>query len=73
MPVYGKHISAWKTSGSKGAQVLQKVDNPNEIVIILKYETVEKARALAQSEDLRNAMQRADVNSVSDVIFVNEI
>ena len=54
-------------------QVLQKVDNPNEIVIILKYETVEKARALAQSEDLRNAMQRADVNSVSDVIFVNEI
>ena len=54
-------------------QVLQKVDNPNEIVIILKYETVEKAQALAQSEDLRNAMQRADVNSVSDVIFVNEI
>ncbi len=43
MPVYGKHTSAWKTSGSKGAQVLQKVDNPNEIVIILKYETVEKA------------------------------
>ena len=54
-------------------QVLQKVDNPNEIVIILKYKSIEKAQALAQSEGLRNAVQRADVNSVSDVIFVNEI
>ena len=71
-PVYDEHTAARKASGSKGAQLLQNADNPNEIVIILEYESVEKAKAFSQSEGLKLAMQRAGVKSL-DIIFVNEV
>ncbi|MEE9585792.1 MAG: antibiotic biosynthesis monooxygenase [Nitrososphaerales archaeon] len=72
-PVYDEHTAARKVSGSKGAQVLQNAENPNEIMIILEYESVEKAKAFSQSEGLRLAMQKAGVNSIPDIIFVNEV
>lgn len=71
--VYDEHTSARKVSGSKGAQVLQNADNPNEVVIIIEYESVEGAKAFAASEGLKNAMEKAGVNSVPDVVFLNEV
>lgn len=72
-PVYDGHTSARKVSGSKGAQVLQNADNPNEVVIILEYESVDEAKEFAASEGLSNVMQKAGVNSVPDVVFLNEV
>lgn len=71
--VYDDHTSARKVSGSKGAQVLQNSNNPNEVVIILEYESVEEAKAFAASEGLKNAMAKAGVNSIPDVVFLNEV
>ena len=71
--VYDEHTTSRKESGSKGGQVLQNTDNPNEVVIILEYESVNEAKKFANSEGLRSAMQRAGVNSVPDVIFLNEV
>jgi hypothetical protein len=42
------------------------------VVILLEWDDLEKARQFAQSEDLRQAMQRAGVVDQPDVYFLNE-
>jgi hypothetical protein len=41
--------------------VYQTVDDPNDVVILLDMADVGKAKAFANSEDLKVAMQRAGV------------
>jgi hypothetical protein len=41
--------------------VYQTVDDPNDVVILLDMADVGKAKAFANSEDLKAAMQRAGV------------
>ena len=51
-------------SGSRGltdGRVYQTVDDPNDVVILLDMADVGKAKAFANSEDLKAAMQRAGV------------
>jgi hypothetical protein len=42
------------------------------LVILLEWDDLEKARQFAQSEDLRQTMQRAGVLDQPDVYFLNE-
>lgn len=55
------------------SQVLQNSDDPNEIIVILEYQSVKEAKKFSESEGLRLSMQRAGVNSVPNIIFVNEL
>jgi quinol monooxygenase YgiN len=71
-PVFDGQSTARKESGSKGAQVLQNPDNPNEVVVILEYDSIEKAKTFSQSEGLKRAMQKAGVKNL-DIIFVKEV
>jgi heme-degrading monooxygenase HmoA len=71
-PIYDEHGATRKASGSAGGRVFRSADNPNEVVILLEWDDLEKARQFAQSEDLRQAMQRAGVVDQPDVYFLNE-
>ena len=72
-PVFDEHGAARKAGGSKGARVFRNTDNPNEPVIITEWPTLEQARKFAQSPDLREAMQRAGVIGMPDVLFLDEV
>jgi heme-degrading monooxygenase HmoA len=72
-PVFDAHGAARKTAGSKGGRLLRSAEDPNEITILLEWHTLQKARAFAQSDDLRNAMQRAGVVGKPDVHFLEEL
>lgn len=54
----------------KGASLQQC---PNEIVILFEWDSLEKARKFAQSEDLRKTMQRAGVIDKPDLYFLDEV
>ena len=72
-PVFDDHAPARKAAGSKGGRLFRSAHDANEVVILLEVEDLEKAIAFAQSDDLREAMQRAGVADRPDVYFLEEI
>jgi len=72
-PEFDDFASKRKALGSKGGYLFRNADNPDEIVILLEWDTLENARLHAQSDELRQAMQRAGVKTRPDVYFIEEI
>jgi heme-degrading monooxygenase HmoA len=72
-PVYTEHSATRKGSGSRGARLFRSLDNPNEVIALLEWDDPERARQFAQSDDLREAMQRAGLADRPDVYFLDEV
>ncbi len=72
-PVFDEHGSARKASGSKRGRLFRNADDPNEVVIIFKWDNLDKARKFVKSEDTKKAMQRAGVADKPDVYFLDEV
>jgi heme-degrading monooxygenase HmoA len=62
-----------KRSGSKGGWILRNANDPNELVILFEWDSLESARRFANADDLREAMQQAGVADQPDVYFLEEI
>ncbi len=62
-----------RSMGMTGARVFHTATSPNEIAIITDWPTADKARAYAQSPDLRQAMQKAGVISQPEVLILEEL
>jgi heme-degrading monooxygenase HmoA len=71
--VFDEHATNRKTGGSKGEHLFRNADNPNQIVILFEWDDLDKARQFTQSDDLRQAMQRAGVISRPDLYFLEEV
>jgi heme-degrading monooxygenase HmoA len=72
-PAFDAHGTTRKASGSKGGRLLRIAEDPNEVVILLEWDNLQKARQFAQSDDLRNTMQRAGVVGKPEVYFLEEL
>lgn len=72
-PVFDEHITMRKAAGEKEAQSFRNLDNPNELIILQKWDTIEKARKFTESEDLKKAMQKAGVEGKPKIYFLEEI
>jgi len=53
--VFDERRAIRKAAGSKGDRVFRNADNPNELVILLEWDDLKKAREFAQSDDLKKA------------------
>ncbi len=71
--VYDDVVSLRKESGNTGARLLRSADNPNEIVVVNEFPDIDKARQFSQSEDLKQAMQKAGVSDHPDMYFLDEV
>jgi heme-degrading monooxygenase HmoA len=72
-PLYDEHATVRKDSGSRSAHLFRNADNPNEVLILFEWESLDKAKKFAQSENLRQKMQEAGVLDKPDIYFLNEI
>jgi uncharacterized protein (DUF1330 family) len=70
-PVFDEHGAVRKAAGSKGGYLFRNIDDPNEVVMYMEVDDVEKARQFVQSEDLRQAMERSGVADQPDVYFLD--
>jgi heme-degrading monooxygenase HmoA len=71
--VFDEYATNRKTSGSKGGELFRSADNPNEITILFEWDVLDNARQFTQSDDLRQAMQRAGVVGRPDLYFLEEV
>jgi len=71
-PAYEAHASARQNAGLKEKHLFRNADDTNEVTLLLSAEDIDKAKAFAASDDLRQAMQRAGVSDKPDVYFLND-
>jgi heme-degrading monooxygenase HmoA len=71
--VFDGDAESRRAGGSRGGHLFRSADNPNELVVLLEWSSLEKARQFAQSEGLQAAMQRAGVVGRPDVLFVEKL
>ena len=58
---FDAHSITRQAAGSRGGQLFRNASDPNELVVLLEWDVLEKARQFAQSDELRGVMQRAGV------------
>ena len=68
--VFNEHSSMRAGGGSKGGQLFQSADDPNEVFVLLEWDELNNARQFAASDDLRQAMERAGVTGPPDIHFL---
>jgi len=69
---FDAHLNTRKAAGETDYRVLQSVDDPREVTIFLDWDSLERARRFAGSEDLKQAMQKAGVVGDPDVRFLED-
>ena len=72
-PGFDEHSATRQERGSKGGRLFRNADDPNEVTIVLAWDNLENARQFAQSEELREAMQRHGVVDQPDIYFLEEV
>lgn len=69
-PVYDAHASARAAAGLKEEHLFRNADNAHEVILLFAAENLDKARAFADSADLRQKMQTAGVMDQPDIYFL---
>ncbi|MBI2501765.1 MAG: antibiotic biosynthesis monooxygenase [Candidatus Latescibacteria bacterium] len=69
-PFFDKHAATRKAKGSKGGYVFRSADDPNQVVVLLEWDTLQKMRQFSQSEDLRERMKESGVIGQPDIHFL---
>ena len=69
---FDAHSSARLRGGSRGGQVFRNSDDPNEVFVLLDWDTKENAIQFSASEDLRTVMAEVGVVEPPDIYFLDE-
>jgi uncharacterized protein (DUF1330 family) len=72
-PVFEEAASLRKTYGSISAQAFSKADSKNEISVLLRFESREKAGQMFQSTEFREITKRGGMVAPPEVTFLNEV
>ncbi len=60
-------------AGSLGGRVFRDGDDPEDVVIVLEWADLDRARDFAEREDLQETMERAGVMGEPDFLFLAEV
>jgi hypothetical protein len=71
-PGYDGHASTRTAAGLKEEHLLRNIDNPNEVILLFSAQDLNKAKAFAASDDLRERMQQIGVIDKPDIYFLND-
>ena len=58
-------------AGCQGGHVFQSANDRNEVFVLLGWDTMENLQQFAQSDELKDRMQRAGVTGLPDIYFIN--
>jgi hypothetical protein len=66
------HLGARKAAGEVGYRVMLSVDDPREVTVFLDWDSLDRARKFAASDDLKQKMQQSGVIGDPDVRFLED-
>ena len=69
--VYDAHLPKREEAGINEKYLLRGADGPNEVIAFFEAPALNRAKAFAESADLREAMQKAGVGDKPDIYFLN--
>ena len=69
---FDAHLNVRRTAGETGYRVLQSVEDAREVTIFLDWDSLERARQFAGSDDLKQAMKQAGVVGDPEVHFLED-
>jgi hypothetical protein len=69
-PGYDAHLPKRNEAGLRETYLLRGADDPNEIVALFEAEDIGRAKAFAESADLRETMEEVGVVGKPDVYFL---
>ena len=72
-PIYDAHGAVRKQSGCKHEQLFRLANDPNELVILTEWDSVENAKKFAQSSDLKEKMRSAGVLGTPEFVFLEQL
>ena len=70
--VYDDFEATRTEMGEVGDSVFQLAGDPNDVTVIHDFDSVDKAQALLESSELREAMRKAGVEGQPDVWITTE-
>jgi heme-degrading monooxygenase HmoA len=62
-----------RANGSRGGRVMRSDTDPGEVVVLLEWDDLERARLFVDSDDLQEAIQRAGVTGEPEFWFLDQI
>ena len=71
--VFDEHETTRRANGSQGGRLFRSAADPNEVLLLLEWDDLERARLFADSDDLREAMARAGVTDRPDIWFLEDV
>lgn len=71
--VFDEHELTRRANGSQRESLFRDADNPHEVVILLAWDDLERARLFADSDDLREALARSEVTAWPDIWFLEDV
>jgi hypothetical protein len=69
---YDAHLPKRAEAGLKEKHLLRGADDPNEVIVLFEASDLSRAKAFAESIDLRETMQKVGVLDKPDIYFLND-
>lgn len=70
---FDAHLNHRMASGETGSRVLQSVDDPRDVTLVLDWQSVESARRFMASDELRTTMKEAGVLGEPEIHYVQDV
>ena len=71
--VFAEHESTRRANGSRGGRLFRSATDPHEVLLLLEWDDLERARLFIDSDDLQEAMMRAGVTDRPDIWFLEDV
>ena len=70
--VFDEQTDVRRANGSQGGRLFRSTES-GEVLVLLEWDDLERARLFADSDDLREAMTRAGVTDRPDIWFLEDV
>ena len=69
---YDAHLPKRSEAGLKEEHLFRGTDDPNEVIVLFESTDLGRAKAFAESRDLRETMQKVGILDKPDIYFLND-
>ena len=72
-PYFDGDAANRKAAGSQGGRLYRNANDPNELIVVWDWDSLDNAKAFAGSPELRETMMKAGVADHPDIYFLEEV